>query len=516
MSTPPPLPPLQASEDEHRLHPWSWLFVLILQLRQYLLPLVALLVFGQRGDRDPLWVQLMPLAVIAALVVAAMLQYLSYRYRIGEEGLTIRSGVLSRNRREIPFARIHNVVVQQNPLHRLFGVAELRLESAGGNRPEAEMRVLRLDQALALEQRVRNRGPVPQPAAADPANRAPPPIAGGDTRQVLLRMTTPDVIRLGLLSNRGWVLVAAGLGALLQVVPRGSLDHAIEYGGREAFGYASGLQAGVVGMLVVGAVLLLGGWLALRALSVTLALLRYHGFELSEQQRRLTVSTGLLSRVRSSVALRRIQAWTLTETTLQRWAGRRQLQIDSAASQGRGDDQQRGLRELAPLATPQDCNALVAHLMPQVQWPPSMWKTVPLRGSWRLCLASLWLTPLLAAGLTWRWGNLGLLALLWLPVALGTARLQMRRIGWHLDSHYVALRGGWWRRWWRWAELDKLQALRLSRSPLDRLLGTSSVWLDTAGARGDVALCLRFLPHEEAVMVLDTLGSALARRQLRW
>lgn len=511
--TPPPLP---AAIEERRLHPWSWLFVLLMQLRQYLLPLVALLVFGQRGDNEPLWAQLGPLIVIVVLVAASVLQYLSYRYRIGDEGITIRSGVFARNLREIPFARIHNVVVHQNPLHRLFGVAELRLESAGGTRPEAEMRVLRLDQALALEQRVRHRGPALDATPPPAGDGMPPPLPETDARHVLLRMPSTEVIRLGLLSNRGWVLVAAALGGLVQVVPRRSMDQAIELGGREAFGYANGLLPGVTGMLVVGGLLLLLGWLALRALSVLLAVLRYHGFELAEQQRRLTVSSGLLSRVRNSVALRRIQAWTLSETTLQRWAGRRQLRIDSAASQGSDEHQQRGLRELAPLASPQACDALVQHLLSQVQWPPHRWQPVPLRGSWRLCATSLWLTPVLAGALTWRWGYAGLLALAWLPIALWTARLQMGRIGWHLDDRYVALRGGWWRRWWRWAELDKLQGLRLSRSPLDRLLGTSSVWLDTAGARGDVPLCLRYLPQAQAAEVLETLSAALAKRTLRW
>lgn len=519
MSTPPPpLPPdgESAGNGERRLHPWSWLFVLMMQLRQYLLPLVALLVFGQRGDRDPLWAQLVPVIVIVLLVVASVLQYLSYRYRIGEDAITIRSGLLSRNRREIPFARIHNVVVHQNPLHRLFGVAELRLESAGGNRPEAEMRVLRLDQALALEQRVRRRGPLLQPGAVNDAPGQPPPLPESEARHVLLRMSGRDIVKLGLLSNRGWVLVAAALGALAQVVPRGSLDSAIEQGGREVFGYANGLQAGMTGLLLAAAALLLVGWLALRALSVMLALLRYHGFELSEQQRRLTVSSGLLSRVRSSVALRRIQAWTLSESTLQRWAGYRQLRVDSAASQGSEGNEQRGLRELAPLATPGHCDELVCHLLPDVQWPPLQWQDVPLRGSWRLCLTSLWLTPLLAAALAWRWGPAGLAALAWLPIALWTARLQLARIGWYRDDCYIAVRGGWWRRWWRWAELDKLQALRLSRSPLDRLLGTSSLWLDTAGARGDVALCLRYLPQAQAADLLEELGRALAKRRLRW
>ena len=122
----------------------------------------------------------------------------------------------------------------------------------------------------------------------------------------------------------------------------------------------------------------------------------------------------------------------------------------------------------------------------------------------------------LAAAGYWRWGGWGLIVLAWLPVALWVARQQMERIGWYLDAHYVAVRGGWWNRWWRWAELDKVQGLRLQRSPLDRLLGTSSLQLDTAGAHGDVALTLSYLPQAQAQQVMDQLASALARRKLRW
>ena len=33
---------------ERRLHPLSWLFVLLAQLRQFIVPLLALLFYGQR------------------------------------------------------------------------------------------------------------------------------------------------------------------------------------------------------------------------------------------------------------------------------------------------------------------------------------------------------------------------------------------------------------------------------------------------------------------------------------
>lgn len=513
MSQPPPLPSsLPIDGGEHRLHPWSWLFVLLMQLRHYLLPLVALLVFGQRGDRDPMWAQLIPLSAIAVLVLVSVLQYLSYRYRIGSDAITVRSGLLSRNRREIPFARIHNVEVRQNPLHRLFGVAELRLESAGGVRPEAEMRVLRLDQALALERLVRQRGQAPGVADDERPDIAAPVV---EEEHVLLRLSGWDVVRMGLLSNRGWALAIAAFGVLFQTVPRPVMDDAIQRSGREAYGYASHLHPGVAGGLVLLAALLLLGWLSLRVLSVVLTLLRYHGFTLSERERRLTVSTGLLSRTRSSVARRRIQAWTLGESTVQRWFGLRQLRIDSAAG-GPARDDDRALRELAPLAGADTCDGLVRHLLPHLQWPPSQWQPVPQRGWWRLCLGSLLLVPLLTAAAYWRWGPISLALLAWLPIALLVAHRQMARIGWHLDDHVVAVRGGWWKRWWRWAELDKVQGLRLQRSPLDRLLGTASLQLDTAGAHGDVALALRFLPEARAHALMEQLATALARRTLRW
>ncbi|KAF1014990.1 MAG: hypothetical protein GAK31_02478 [Stenotrophomonas maltophilia] len=459
MSLPPPLPsPVPAGNDadtapEHRLHPLSWLFVLLMQLRHYLVPLIALVVFGQHGDRDPMITHLVSVAVIVVLVGMSIAQYLSYRYRIGADAITVRSGVLSRNRREIPFARIHNVEVQQNPLHHVFGVAEVRLESTGGTEPETHMRVLRLDQALALEQLVRQRAHAP---AAAPAAAAPELLEGAapataaplpDTHeQVLLRLSTWDLVKLGLLSNRGWVLVVAGLGLLVQLAPRAHMYRVLAEGGREAFGYASHLQQGLGSTLVavVVAALLLG-WLLLRALPVALAILRYHGFTLGEQDRRLTVVSGLFSRTRSSVARRRIQAWTLQETLLQRLFGQRQLRIDSAAG-GPAHGHHRALRELVPLAPQAVCERLVQHLLPQLQWPPAHRQPVATRGWWRLSLDGLLLVPLISAALTWRWGPLGLLPLAWLPVSLWAARQQMARIGWHVDARLVAVRGGWWRR----------------------------------------------------------------------
>jgi len=502
VSTPPP--PLPG--EEQRLHPWSWLFALQQQVQQFLLPLVALVVFGSRSDDDLPYHHWISAAIVLALVVSAVLQYLSYRYCIGEDALSIRSGIFERTRREIPFARIHNVVVHQNLLHRLFGVAELRLESAGGDKPEAEMRVLKLAQALELERLIRQRG-------SDAPLHATLDAPAGD---VLLRLPISELVRLGLISNRAMVVVAAAIGAAYQLFPRRVTSDFIEEHGRQVFGYASQLQLGTLSLITSSLLLLAFALLLMQLLSVGLAIVQYYGFGLSEADKRLTVERGLFTRVRSSVARRRIQAWTLRESALHRLFKRRQLRVD-IASGGQQEQAGRALKELAPLAPPANCDALLQHLLPQLQWPPEQWQPVSQRGWWRLCLPALVLMPLLAALLVHESDSpWGLLPLLWLPWSAFKAYRQVTRIGYSIDAQRVAIRGGWWNRWWRVAELDKLQALRLDRSPLDRRLGTATLTLDTAGAAGSPALQLRFLEEAQARALMTQLGREMARRKLRW
>jgi len=500
--------------DERRLHPWSWLFVLLQQLKQFIFPLVALLIFGARrsSDEGEMWASLAPVIGIAVLVVLAILQYFTYRYTIGRDGLTVREGLLHRSRREIPFSRIHNVVVHQSLLHRVFGVAEVRLESAGGAKPEAQMRVLGLRDALALEDLVRHQAQGTGPLASGPGT------ASRDDGTTLLSLSTMEVLRLGLISNRGMIVVAAAFGAMWQILPENRIEHVFRQGAQQAYGYAEDLHVGWLGG-AAGGIALIGIALALvRLLSVALALSQFHGFRLTEEPRRLMVERGLFARLRTSVARRRIQAWTLHEGVLHRLFARRSLRIDTAVAEKSGSQDTRALKDLAPIARPYECDALINHLLPHAAWPRKDWHAVDASARWRLWLPSLaWLLPVTAV-VAWRFGAwVWLPGLAWMLAAAYAAHQQAHRMGWALDDHLVAVRSGWWSRYWRFAEIDKLQALRLSRSPLDHRCGTATLWLDTAGASGMSApLALRFVPEADARAVHDRLTTALARRRLHW
>ncbi|WP_101925715.1 MULTISPECIES: PH domain-containing protein [Luteimonas] len=501
-SGPPPLPPLaqQADaalpvDDERRLHPGSWLFVLLQNLRQFIVPLLVVLFAGGRGDDGyPWW---LPMLGVGALVVVSVWQYLTFRYRVADDRLIVRSGLFERSVRQIPYSRIHNVAIHQSLLHRVMGVAEVRLESAGGQKPEAQMRVLRLTEALALEQLIRDRG------QREAAHATAVPDAADASGETLLALSTAEVIKLGLISNRGMIVVAGAVALSFQVLPERALGAWLASTGREAFGYASGFAT---------------TWLAK---AVVLAVVRYHGFTLRRLGRRLTVERGLLSRSRSSVPRRRIQAWTLREGVLHRLFARRTLEIDTATARGGdgqgGGDAQRGLDALAPIAPPDACDAIVRDIARLPAWPPTDWQPLHPRAWLRLLPGDVVLTALLCAALGWLFQWWGVLGLAWLPWSVFVARRHAARAGFAVDGHVVAVREGWWSRHWRFAELDKLQAVELRQSPLDRRFGMAAVWVDTAGASPLAPqLRLRYLPLDVATRLHAMLAREIARRPLRW
>ncbi len=489
---------------ERRLHPLSWLFVLIASVREFAVPLVAALVLGSRSDSA--W-ELFGLIGGGVLALHAVLAYYTYRFRIEDEQLMVRSGIVMRTLRHIPFRRIHNVTLHQSILHRLFGVAEVRLESAGGVTPEAHMRVLRLDDAQALEALVRQ-SRSRTAAASEPAEASDAPP--------LLCLDTAELVRLGLISNRGMVLVAAAVGVMAQSGSDlfGTLINALA---EPVIGWASSNGSGPL-VWVVGAVLLFGVFaIALRVLSVMLAVLQFHGFTLRQDDDRLSVDAGLLTRIRANAPLHRIQSWHRNESLLHRWFGRQSLTVDTAGVAA--INQGRSLRELVPVATSERIDRLLANWLPGIDWQDAAWHPIHPRAWRRMAVAPILLTVAIASGVALLHGAIALWFGLLLPWWLFRARKLAGNLRYSIQDGVLLIRSGWLNRHWRFAEIAKLQALRLSESPLDRRAGMATLYFDTAGASSNPmapTLHIPYLPHTEARRLLIDLSQQIASTRLRW
>lgn len=505
---------------ERRLHPLSWLFVLLDQLRQFALPLIALLFFGRGGGDTWEWFGLVGVAVLTLL---AVVRYYTYRFRVAGGELTIRSGLLHRNVRHIPLQRIQNVALKRNLLHRLLGVAEVKLESAvGGVSAEAQMKVLSLRDAHALEVLARAR------AASEDVETEPGDEP--DRGELLLALPVPELVRLGLTSNRGLLLGAAGLGVFSQLDGAG-FGRWVKAVGNQVFGYAQGLHLDWSAWAIAVAVLILALVLGFRALSVLLVIARYFDFRLQQLDRRveaghpkqradrtesvLSVESGLFTRQRSQAPLRKIQHWTIRESLLHRLFARRSLAIETAAVQASGHGPT--LTDLVPIATPNQLDQLLGRWLPQLRWDEIPWQPLHPRAWRRMLFWPALLTLAACLPLCWRLGPYGLAVLLLLPWWVLRARRMATRSTWAITEYALLRRSGWLDKYQSFAEIGKLQGLQLVQSPFDRRHGMASLVVDSAGAHPlGHRLDLHYLPEAVARDLHRRLGERLARSALRW
>lgn len=509
------------AEHDRRLHPLSWLFVLLGSLRQFALPLIAFVVFGQRADEDELWFQALGLAAGVLLTLGAVARYYTYRFRIERGVLVVRSGLLNRNLRQIPLTRIQNVALKQGLLHRLLGVAEVRLESAvGGGTPEAQMQVLSLADAAALEAVVQAAGAANAPPAGevevegDAALAAAKPAAASEG-QTLLSLDSVELIKLGLTSNRGLVLGAVGFGAFAQFGGDG-FGRTIANTAEAGVEYAGQLGLGWVQWLLLGFFLLLAFLAVARAVAVLLVVLQFHGFRLVENAGSLGVEQGLLTRLRMRAPLAKIQRWTVYDSLLHRFFDRRSVRVETAALQALNEQQ--ALADVIPIAAPAEVDALVQRWLPDIDWGGWLWQPLHPRAWRRVLFPSLLLIGGLTALATLRFGPWALLlSALLLPLAVLRARGLAKRCGWVLTDRVLAWRSGWLDRHVSFAEVHRLQGLRLSQSPFDRYHGMATLYADTAGSSPFThQLELRYLPEAEARALFVELSRRIARRRLQW
>lgn len=475
----------------------SWLFVLVVNLKEFAIPLLAALVFGRGGNE--MWEYL---GMIGALVLAGIsfIQYLSYRYSVLGPELVIREGILSRNVRHVPLARIQNVSLHRNPLHRLFGVAEVQLESAAGVTPEATMRVLSMQRAAELEQLVRE---VRQ--LAEQADQAHAADSDTDQEDVLVTLPSAEILRLGLISNRGMVVVAGAIGVLSQMRPEG-FSRSIANVAERLFGEVSGLGLGPLQWVLAGSLLVAGLVILLRLFSVLLAFLQFHGFRLAQTGDRLRVESGLLTRIRASALRRRLQHWTIDESLLHRLFKRQSLKVETAVMQA-ANQAERGLSHLLPVGTRAQVEAMIQRLLPQAGWPVLDWHPLHPRAWLRMfrpaVVMLLLICSALALGKPGAWAWIGLLIL---PLLLASARGRGRFGGYALGERVLAFRSGWLSRKWSLVELHRLQGVQITHSLFDRRNGMANVIVDTAGANPfGHRIHIRYLPQDEALALYQRL-----------
>ena len=540
--------------SDHRLHPSSILFAVAGSLRAFLLPAVVLLVTTGRSSPDPsdagfsnpaAWVnrslpgdlaitnwQFWILLFVVPTLIVALLNYLSFRLRYEGTELVIRSGVFFRNERHVPYARIQNLDAVRNPAHRLFGVAEVRVETGGGQTPEATISVLHESVFEEMRRRIFDARTEAAGARVDEPDTASAPAVAEP--RTLLHLPLRELLLNGLLDNRGMVLIAAASGVLWEAGILGVVADRLATGlfrpglmretARElATGDIPAVLARIV-VLVVGIIAVLA---LVRLASMLWSLVRLYDFRLTRVGEDARTEYGLLTRITATIPLKRVQSLTVKEAPLQRLLERMSIRVETAGGHGAPGQAPGHPREmLAPIVRAPAVPSLVHEVLPGFTLDGLDWQPLHPRAFRRAVKPPLVVAAAAAAPFVFWLGWVGLFVLPFIVAWLTTlAWMYVRHTQWALRQgsgqpaagDALVLRSGWLWREITVVPIAKIQALDRVESPFDRWSAMAGVRVDTAGSASPAhRISIPYLARETAAALYDRLAAQIAQTPFRW
>lgn len=453
-----------------RLHPLYLLTGLGQALRGAWGMLAAGAYFATQGSW--LIVGFMAALFVAFSVGSLYLRWLKLEYRVGAHEIRIDKGWLNRTSRAIPFDRVTDVDLEQGPLHRLLGLARVKLEtggSAGGKDEEGVLHTISLERAEALREHVRARKGL-APAAV---------VAAAETEgSPLFAMTGKRVLIAGLFNFS--LAVIAGLFGLTQTMGDAlGFDPFERQFWIDLFSRSGPIRDLVmtnrIGAAVAGSALLI---ILGIGTGIVRTLLREHGFTLDRTNSGFRRRRGLLTLTDVTIPAKRVQAAILATGPVRHHFGWWELKLQSLAQDGGKGD-----HVVAPLARELEAG----YILDSLQWPAN-----PRSGVWRpvsrafvtsfigilipATIATLAAMPFLGPiGLLWMAGGLVAIAVRW---------FDWKRTRYSLANGALFVETGWWRHRRSIIPARKIQSVDLAESWWSRTFGICTLRLGIAGGGG--------------------------------
>ncbi|MEO6470365.1 MAG: PH domain-containing protein [Aeromicrobium sp.] len=289
------------------------------------------------------------IGIAAGLMLGMGFGFLSWwftRYTIDGTELRINSGFITKRSRRMPYERLQSVDIAEPLVARIFGLAELRIEMAGGKDSRTTLRFLKLANARDLRTVLLNRA---HGLEADETQAEAP-------RDVIASVP-PERIMIGTLLGLDFMFSALGTLALIVA---GLWFHAF--------------------VVVLGGVIPLGSWLMQ---IIALRVFQQWGFALTRGSGGLRIERGLLSRTSQTIPVDRVQGIAIEEPFVWRRLGWQRLEVDVAGYANQSDNSGVNANStLLPIADPPLATHVIGELLPGANPHTVALTSVPKRGWW--------------------------------------------------------------------------------------------------------------------------------------
>jgi putative membrane protein len=500
-----------AGPDEHpvtdgqRLASAGLLIKFLTGLPQLVFPLFALTFGVSRSEQGQ---SLLPFVIAGLLALSMGYQWLAwyrFRYHVNANDIRIESGVLSRNARSIPYEHIQDISIEQKLLARLFGLAEVKFETGGGDGDDAKLSYVSIANATNLRELVRARkiGSVAVDVAKPDISEKLAPIFVMDGKRVFT---------LGLYSFS--LVIFAALGGLAQqfdsFLPFDIWDFGVWIGMAEDRGVSvdrlNGIGWGARLILALGALLslLFVGF----ATGVVRTLLKEHGFRLDRTAKGFRRRRGLLTLTDAVMPVHRVQAAVIQTGPIRKRHGWHSLKFVSLAQ----DSKEESNFVAVPFATLDEIWPIAREAMIEGPGTDMVFRKGAIAWWW---IRIGGLSPVVAAiiGLVLILADAPLATAAWLALALVPVLICLlwvfdwRQYRDSADDRFLYVGEGWWRQRLTIAPQIKIQTVEIAQGPIARRQGLASLRFGIAGGTLEmIALPLTTAQHIR-LMVIDRVSA---------
>ena len=455
--------------------------------------------------------------------------YYRFGYELTSDTFDIASGVISRRDREIPFRRVQNVDVRQGVVYRLFGLAVVNVETAGGGNTEAVLNFVSEDEANRLQREIRRRtaeskarrearradettasnaveddevsekppesdleGPRPDADVAEPTDTTleddlefpddesvEPSFDERDYRPTrLFSLESRELLLYSFASFR--IAAAAGVVFLAFFALEPVLQFLVA--ASQPFGGPETLEAGTPrSYVILTAVSIAHGIVLTYLLGAGFTFVSYYGFQLGRIEEDLVYERGLLQNYSGSIPIEKVQSVTVTDNPLQRLISYAGMEVETA---GYGPESGGGSQSAVPLARKGRVYAF-AERFTGLEKPTFERPTTVARRRY-LARYSIVATVIVALAFAISLGTpleswyFAAVAYLVVPPA---AHLRWVNLGYYVGENHLVIRRGFWKRRTTVIPYYRVQTVNTRRSIFQRRLGLASLVVDTASSR---------------------------------
>ncbi|HET6627631.1 MAG TPA: PH domain-containing protein [Nocardioidaceae bacterium] len=402
-----------------------------------------------RGDPGPLaWVLL---ALVVAGLVYGGASWLRTKYWIEADELRVDTGVISRQSRRIRIDRLQGIDIVQPFVARLFGLAELRMDVAGGRAREGSLAFLTLGDARELKDVLLARRDAVRAGAEQSTRQAE------GTTDVATEPAAPD--RLLARVDLGMLVVSILLSPETAALLLTALGFAAVF-------FVTGQWLGFSAMVPV-----LGGIVLVQFKKLS----GNYNFTVSETPAGMQVRRGLFDLSSQTIALPRLQGVVVAEPVLWRLLGWARLDVSIAGYASSGDNNGPAASTVLPVGHRDLVMRLTRHVLDGVD-PDRTPVTAPPE-------EAQWVAPVgrhfMAAG---------------------------------ADPRVVVSREGWLTRRTHVVPHARVQSLRISQGPWQRMLGLADLHVDSPPGPVDVRARHRYAAEARHLLEQEAVVSRTARR----